>query len=606
MCGIFCVISKDQTKEIILKGLHSLEYRGYDSAGIAFIQDSNKISSIKAIGKVTNLEEQCNKSQLDSNIAISHTRWATHGEVTLENTHPIHNDSIALVHNGIIENFQDIKEDLITKGYKFNGQTDTEVAVNLLQYHLDQGHEMMAAINKLTAEITGNFSICIISKNDPDKIFCTKKGSPLVISAENDMKYISSDINTLSLFEDNYTMLEDGDIAVVSRSDELTIWQNGIAQKRNRKKITKTTQSKELDHFSSYMEQEIHEQPQVLQNLTEQMFAGTWQKHLAQIDWHKFQRLTIVACGSSYNAGMIAKYWFEKIANISVEVEFSSEFRARDIIFHQDTLYLFISQSGETLDTLVALKKALKNNTKTLSLVNTVESSIAHLTDYILPLDAGVEKSVAATKSFTAQLFHLLNIALYVSHKKKIINKTNYVSVLQDLKNFNYDLRQLLSSNTILEQISNEIIQSKNIIFIGRQEMYPLALEGALKLKELSYLPVHAYAAGELKHGPISLIDKNSVVIALATDNDSLPKVLANVEEVKTRGAHTIIITDTNISHSNNFDHIYQLPFKAATETHYQPIAFSLPLQLIAFQVASKMGLNVDRPRNLAKSVTVE
>ena len=605
MCGIFCVIGKDQTKELILKGLHSLEYRGYDSAGVAFIKDGNRIASIKAIGKVKNLQEKCNNLQLDGNIAISHTRWATHGKVSLENTHPIHNNNIALVHNGIIENFQDLRNNLITKGYRFNSQTDTEVALNLLQYTLDKGYDMLAAINKLTEEITGNFAICVISKNHPDEIFCSKRGSPLVISSQDLVKYVASDINTLSLFQDNYTLLEDGDIAIVSRFNDLAIWNNRVSQKRTIKKMTQTVETKELNNFSSYMEQEINEQPQVLQRLTEKLLTGTWQKHIAQIDWHKLRSLTIVACGSSYNAGMIAKYWFESIARITVEVEFSSEFRSRDIIFCQDTLYFFISQSGETLDTLAALKKTLKHNVKTLSLVNTMESSITHITDHILPLDAGIEKSVAATKSFTAQLFHLLNIAFYIKYKKESISQNYYTNLLKYFQDCNSSLSKLLSSNVTLEKIANKIVQAKNITFIARQELYPLALEGALKLKELSYLPVHAYAAGELKHGPISLIDKNSVVIALATENKTLPKILANVEEVKTRGAYTIIITDAVIN-NNNFDCIYQVPLTPNKLSYYHPIALTIPLQIIAYLVASKMGLSVDRPRNLAKSVTVE
>ena len=605
MCGIFCTIGTNQIKKILLQGLHSLEYRGYDSAGIAFVDKNSGIRAIKSIGKVLNLERKCLNSNLDGSVAIGHSRWATHGKVSLENTHPIHDNDIALVHNGIIENFREIKDWLLNLGYKFQSQTDTEVALHLMRYHLNRGLSMLTAITKVMEAVVGNFTFCIINKNFPENIFCAKRGSPLMVAEHDHNKFIASDVNTLSLFREHYYPLEDNDIAIISKSTPIIIWNNGTQKEMTLRKIDKTSTTNNLLHFSSYMEKEIEEQPQILSNILESVMQKPWQQEMQSINWTKFQHITIVACGSSYNAAILAKYWFESIALINVDVEFSSEFRGRNIIFSQRTLYLFISQSGETLDTLVAIKKAQKNKVKSFALTNAAESPIADAADHMLLLGAGIERSVAATKTFTAQLFHLLHMAFYVARGKDLISYLKYKNLLVDWAIYNHSLVKTLKNREGLVKIAGALIKAKNIIFIGRQELYPLALEGALKLRELSYLAVHAYAAGELKHGPISLIDSNSIVVALVSGNDTLLKILANIEEVKTRGARVVIITDTDLS-KYDFDYVYHIPLSSQRHGYYKPIAFVIPLQIIAYEAASQLNLNIDRPRNLAKSVTVE
>lgn len=605
MCGIFCTIGTNQIKKILLQGLHSLEYRGYDSAGIAFVDKNSGIRAIKSIGKVLNLERKCLNSNLDGSVAIGHSRWATHGKVSLENTHPIHDNDIALVHNGIIENFREIKDWLLNLGYKFQSQTDTEVALHLMRYHLNRGLSMLTAITKVMEAVVGNFTFCIINKNFPENIFCAKRGSPLMVAEHDHNKFIASDVNTLSLFREHYYPLEDNDIAIISKSTPIIIWNNGTQKEMTLRKIDKTSTTNNLLHFSSYMEKEIEEQPQILSNILESVMQKPWQQEMQSINWTKFQHITIVACGSSYNAAILAKYWFESIALINVDVEFSSEFRGRNIIFSQRTLYLFISQSGETLDTLVAIKKAQKNKVKSFALTNAAESPIADAADHMLLLGAGIERSVAATKTFTAQLFHLLHMAFYVARGKDLISYLKYKNLLVDWAIYNHSLVKTLKNREGLVKIAGALIKAKNIIFIGRQELYPLALEGALKLRELSYLAVHAYAAGELKHGPISLIDSNSIVVALVSRNDTLLKILANIEEVKTRGARVVIITDTDLS-KYDFDYVYHIPLSSQRHGYYKPIAFVIPLQIIAYEAASQLNLNIDRPRNLAKSVTVE
>ena len=600
MCGIFCSNSNDSVKKDIIKGLHFLEYRGYDSAGLAFIQ-KNKLKVIKALGKVSNLEEKMNSTIDDGKIGIGHTRWATHGKVTLNNSHPISNQEIAVVHNGIIENYKEIKNKLIKLNYEFKGDTDTEVILNLLQYYIDSKSNYLEAFKKTISDIEGNYAISVIFFHEKNNIFCTKNGSPLSIGLGESGNYVASDINTLTFFVEKIITLEDGDIAIIAKDDYKIFDSNNNAVKRNIQEFTKKEEDNELSGFPNYMLKEINDQPRILKKIIQNIISEKENKNLSSINWANVSRISIVACGSSYNAGMVAKYWFENYAKIPVEIDFASEFKARNIIYDKDAAYVFISQSGETLDTLVALKEAQKHNVITIGLVNNLNSSIANLAEYIVAIEAGIEISVASTKSFIAQLMKLLNIVLIASIEKKLMSKDACDELLKKINNEINTLDGLLEINKKIEEISQSISKAKNIIFIGRNYMYPICLEGALKLKELSYLPVFACAAGELKHGSIALIDENSLIIALAPENSTHQKMISNIEEVKTRGSKVVLLTDS----TNDFEveHMLNIPKSSEILT---PLLYTVPLQLFAYQVALNLGKNVDRPRNLAKSVTVE
>lgn len=600
MCGIFCSNSNDSVKKDIIKGLHFLEYRGYDSAGLAFIQ-KNKLKVIKALGKVSNLEEKMNSTIDDGKIGIGHTRWATHGKVTLNNSHPISNQEIAVVHNGIIENYKEIKNKLIKLNYEFKGDTDTEVILNLLQYYIDSKSNYLEAFKKTISDIEGNYAISVIFFHEKNNIFCTKNGSPLSIGLGESGNYVASDINTLTFFVEKIITLEDGDIAIIAKDDYKIFDSNNNAVKRNIQEFTKKEEDNELSGFPNYMLKEINDQPRILKKIIQNIISEKENKNLSSINWANVSRISIVACGSSYNAGMVAKYWFETYAKIAVEIDFASEFKARNIIYDKDAAYVFISQSGETLDTLVALKEAQKHNVITIGLVNNLNSSIANLAEYIVAIEAGIEISVASTKSFIAQLMKLLNIVLIASIEKKLMSKDACDELLKKINNEINTLDGLLEINKKIEEISQSISKAKNIIFIGRNYMYPICLEGALKLKELSYLPVFACAAGELKHGSIALIDENSLIIALAPENSTHQKMISNIEEVKTRGSKVVLLTDS----TNDFEveHMLNIPKSSEILT---PLLYTVPLQLFAYQVALNLGKNVDRPRNLAKSVTVE
>ncbi len=596
MCGIFCVNSDTIVKNQIIQGLQFLEYRGYDSAGLAFI-NKDKFTILKSLGEVSNLNKKIEK---DSEIGIGHTRWATHGKVNLSNTHPISNNNIALVHNGIIENYKKIKDKLIQLNYKFNGDTDTEAILNLMQYYIDLTFNYVDAFKQTINDIQGNYAIATIFSHDQHYIFCAKNGSPLSIGSSNTSNYIASDINALALFVDKVITLEDGDIAIVGKNSLKILDNNNNQVTRTVKTIIIKKSGNDLGQFPNFLLKEINDQPKVLKKIISNIIYNK-NNHLPNIKWNNVKRISIVACGSSYNAGILAKYWFEDYARIPVDIEFASEFRSRNIIYDKRVIYIFISQSGETLDTLTALKNAKQNSVTTIGLINDLNSAISNLADYIIPIAANNEVSVAATKSFLAQLMQLLNLVLIASKEKHLISKSFYDQSLINMNNDIIHFKRLITINDQILRIAKLISNSQNILFIGRNTMYPICLEGALKLKELSYLPVFAFAAGELKHGSIALIDENSLVIALAPKNKTYHKMISNVEEVRARGAKVILLTDSK----ENLDVECLFKIFHCSEI-LTPLFYTIPIQLFAYQVALDLGKNVDRPRNLAKSVTVE
>ena len=452
MCGIFCITGHDKSKDDVLKGLQLLEYRGYDSAGIA-IQNEGEIKTIKSLGQVKNLKAESLKEGSDGNTIIGHTRWATHGEVSLVNTHPINNGRMAVVHNGILENYQELKKELEDKGYEFKTATDTEVLLQQLQAFVDDGSTVEKALEKLLELAKGSFAIVVISSSDDGVLSCAKRGSPMAIAQATDQTYVSSDVTSLSYFHDEYIVLENSDIAVVNKEASLRISNDGQMVERKIYKTNRQELNDDMKGFSSYIQKEIAEQPKVLLDIEESVLKNEWNAAIKGIDLNNITKIFLVACGSSYNAALVAKYWFESIARIAVEVDFASEFRARDVVYDKNALYAFISQSGETLDTLIALKKVKEQNLLTLSLLNAQNSSMSRLSDYVLPIAAGTEKSVAATKSFTAQLLHLLNLSLFAAFSKKIFSETSYGILLKDLLQ---DIKKLTSkTNKRNEQFCN-------------------------------------------------------------------------------------------------------------------------------------------------------
>ncbi len=601
MCGIFGLVQKSSgVKSKLIEGLKFLEYRGYDSAGLSMV-DNNQFVNLKAIGKVSELEKEALSSQVDSNIGIGHTRWATHGKVTINNTHPIANNNISLVHNGIVENYLELKEGLLKK-YHFYSETDTEVILNLIQYYLDQKLTPIECMRKIRDNVLGNYAIGVIFLKESDKIYCAKNGSPLSIGISSNSIAISSDINTLSLISTHYMTLEDKEIAIVD-NESYEIY--NICDKKTVKKQKTLSKPENLfldDRYSSFMEKEISEQSEILHKIYSR-YKDLNNHPLSHLNWNKVHKIVITACGSSYNAGLVSKYWFETYAKVNVEVEIASEFRFRDIIYDLNSLYLFISQSGETLDTLSCLKLAKKAGVQTVAMVNATESSIANTADHLIPIDAGIEQSVAATKSFTAQLLQLLMIVFVVSDNKKIFAKDKIIDLKNAISLGLNNLYEIENIRTRINLCGNQLLKTKKIIIIGKKELYPIALEGALKLKELSYLPIFAYPAGELKHGPIALIDNECLVIALVTNNTCKDKMLSAIEEIKARNGKILLISSYQEKKSPMDDNtcIIQSP-----SIIMDPFYLVITLQWLAYYTTKKLGNDVDKPRNLAKSVTVE
>ena len=600
MCGIFCINSTEKIKNRVVQGLQFLEYRGYDSAGLAFI-NQNKFTIIKSLGQVSNLNKKIKNIKNDGNIAIGHTRWATHGKVKLINTHPISYNNIAVVHNGIIENYQAIKNKLVKLNYKFHSNTDTEVIIHLIQYYIDLKFDYLNAFQKTIKSIKGNYAIATIFSDNKNYIFCAKNGSPLSIGYCDNGYYVSSDVNALGFFVNKVIYLKDQEIAIIGKNSLEILGNNSLQIKSRCQSIAKKNFENNLQGFPNFILKEINEQPKILKNLIHNIIVNKNNDAISHIKWSNIKKISIISCGSSYNAGFLGKYWFEDYARIPVDIEFASEFSSRNIIYDKDIIYIFISQSGETLDTLTALKKTIQNKVTTIGIINNLNSAISHLVDYVILTEAGNEFSVAATKTFTAQLMQLLNLVLIVSMEKNLISKSLYKQLLNNISNDLTSLTTLLTMDSPILKMTTLISNSNNTFFIGRNYMYPICLEGALKLKELSYLPVFASSAGELKHGSIALINTKSLVIALAPQNKMYYKMIANIEEVKARGAKVIVLTDSQ--ENIDVEYLWRLP---KCSEIFTPLFYTIPIQLFAYQVAFNLGNNVDRPRNLAKSVTVE
>ena len=604
MCGIVGYIGTKKAVPVLIKGLLSLEYRGYDSAGICVLEN-NTLNVVKDKGRVKNLENNPNINNLVGNIGIAHTRWATHGIPSKENSHPHLDNSktFAVVHNGIIENYTELRAMLEKEGYNFISQTDTEVIPNLISYFYKQEKNVLKAVSKTVEMLKGSYAIEVISPLLPDTMIVARKDSPLVIGLGKNENYIASDIPAVLSYTSKFYFLDDKEIAVVKK-DGIEFFNNSLEPiEKTIKDIEWDATNSEKGIFDDYMLKEIYEQPQVIMETIGSRLKPNEKCYFDDLDINlkDINKIYIVACGTAMHAGLAAKYTFEHFCKIPVEVDVASEFRYRNPLIDNHTLCIFISQSGETADTIAALKLAKEFGATTLSVVNVIGSSITRISDYTIYTHAGPEIAVASTKAYTCQVVLLNILAIYFAEK------LGYSS--QEIENFKNEILELPGKvKIILENIdeiknfAKKVYSSKDLYFIGRNTDYAVSLEGSLKLKEISYIHSEAYAAGELKHGPIALIENGITVIGIATNPNLAPKTISNLEEVITRGANVMLVTNQALPKINLSCNI-QIP---ECIPMLSPILSVIPLQLFAYYIAKNKNLDVDKPRNLAKSVTVE
>lgn len=598
MCGIVGYNGKEKnSKNILIEGLKKLEYRGYDSAGIA-LKENNNIIITKSKGLIKNLEEKL--IDKTTTLGIGHTRWATHGTPTETNSHPHQVGDITIVHNGIIENYKELKEELIKIGYNFKSETDTEVACALIDYYYKQESDIKKALSKFIDKVKGAYALGVLVKNE-NNLYSIRKDCPLVIGKGNIGNLIASDILAISNHVDKILYLEENTIAEITK-DNIKLYNKELKEiKPIFKDIPKGEYTSDKCGYEHYMLKEIHEQPKVFKNTTDKYIQNETESLKKEMpNFKKYNKIHIVACGSAYHTGLVGKNLIEEYANIPVEVEIASEYRYKKNFYDENTLLILVSQSGETADTLAALRLAKNDNIDTLAIVNVKNSTIAREAKYVLTTEAGPEIAVATTKAYSAQVATFGLIALNMSLEKNIIKKEELKEILKEIKELPIQIENTIN-NCNYKEIANSIYERDDIFFIGRGIDYALCMEGSLKLKEISYIHSQAYAAGELKHGTISLVENNTPVIGIITEQNLKEKTISNIEEVKSRGAKTIVITNDNTI--KNYDYITYLP---KVHKMLQPLLTVLPLQLISYEVARLRNCDIDKPKNLAKSVTVE
>jgi glucosamine--fructose-6-phosphate aminotransferase (isomerizing) len=609
MCGIVGIISNQNVVERLIDGLSRLEYRGYDSAGIATINNA-EIARRRAPGKLQVLREKVNAKPIYGNIGIGHTRWATHGSPEKHNAHPHVTERMAVVHNGIIENYQELKNKLIASGIVFDSETDTEVVLHLIDQELKKGLHPTNAVQNTLGKLHGAFALAIIFKDYPDLIIGARRGSPLVMGVKEDELFLGSDAWALAPWTQRVCYLEEGDLVVLEKQQSqyvYTIYDEQNKQvERHVKTINIAVGAASKGTYSHYMLKEIFEQPQTLSDtilslVNEEDYSL---RDFVEIDFSKFSKIRLVACGSSYYVSLLGKYWIEKYARIACEVDLASEFRYRDPVLTKDELCIFVSQSGETSDTLAALNLSKEMGRKTLTVVNVPESSMVRAADYNIFTKAGPEIGVASTKAFSAQMTVLLAIALKAADQCQTISKELLKDHLHDFLHVPLAVTNVLKDVSIFDTIGLSLAQVRDVLFIGRGTNYPVALEGALKLKEISYIHAEAYAAGELKHGPIALVDKVTPLVAIVPQDDWFEKTVSNIQEVASRGAPVIALTNQDIS--KNLPGSHQIVVLENTSSIANGFIFTVAVQCLAYYTALHKGTDVDQPRNLAKSVTVE
>lgn len=607
MCGIIGIISTKNVALRLIEGLKTLEYRGYDSSGIAIYNDG-MLKRVRASGKIAQLEQALSTTPCDGNIGIAHTRWATHGEPVEHNAHPHMNENLAIVHNGIIENYIELKENLQDKGYEFFTQTDTETALNVLTEALKKYSSPLLAMQEATKRLRGTYAMAILFKDYNNMLGVMRNGAPLALGFGDNEMFIGSDALALAPFSDAICYLEDGDVALIER-DSVKIYDiDGKAVKRKiiENIIEPSTMMK--GNFDHYMAKEIYEQPEAVAHSLAHYIDFSEQKCKSKaniLDWTAIEHISFVACGTAFYATLVAKYWFETYAGISVDNEIASEFRYRDIVFRPDSLALFVSQSGETADSLASLRYCKSRNIPNAVVVNVNSSSMAREADYVFPTLCGPEIGVASTKAFTAQLAVLLALAIHAGQLRGKLSSESFKKALQELAALPSAISQALKMDSKIKNFIEHLKDTNTILYLGRGTSYPIALEGALKLKELSYLHAEGYAAGELKHGPIALIENNLPIIVIAPFDRWFEKTMSNLQEVLARGGAVILFTDEKGAEFCK-DLNIRLFVLSNTVSLINPIIYAIPIQLIAYHTAVMLGTDVDQPRNLAKSVTVE
>ena len=614
MCGIVGYIGKQQAYPILIKGLRRLEYRGYDSAGVALINENCDLNVYKTKGKVDNLTEYCSDKDVTGCVGIAHTRWATHGEPSARNAHPHYSQShnLAIIHNGIIENYADIKAKLIDKGVEFKSDTDTEVLVQLVEYIMQKkGITLLEAVQVALYQVIGAYAIAIVDKRDPSQIIAARKQSPLVVGIGQDEFFLGSDASPIIEYTDKVVYLEDGMIAVIRLGEELKVMSIlGEEQELKVKKVDIDLGQIEKGGYDHFMLKEIFEQPECLTNCMRGRI-NVEANHVtlsALIDYRlqllKAKRIVIVACGTSWHAGLIGKQLIESFCRIPCEVEYASEFRYRNPVVTSDDVVIAISQSGETADTLAAIQLAKEKGAFIYGICNAIGSSIPRATDTGTYIHVGPEIGVASTKAFTGQVTVLTMFALALADAKGTINRDEYLKVVKELNRVPEIIKEVLKSNEKVRDLARTFTYAHNFLYLGRGYSYPVALEGALKLKEISYIHAEGYPAAEMKHGPIALIDSDMPVVVIATHNAMYEKVLSNIQEIKARQGRVIaLVSEGDETVSKIADEVIQLP---SVLDCLEPLVATIPLQLLAYHVAVCKGKNVDQPRNLAKSVTVE
>ncbi|ATG39055.1 glutamine--fructose-6-phosphate transaminase (isomerizing) [Phaeobacter piscinae] len=602
MCGIVGVLGNHEAAPILVEALKRLEYRGYDSAGIATV-NSGTLDRRRAVGKLVNLSDLLVHEPLPGKSGIGHTRWATHGAPTIGNAHPHRAGGVAVVHNGIIENFKDLRGALNEKGITFQTDTDTETVALLCEALIADGRAPIEAARETVGRLEGAFALAFLFEGEEDLMIATRKGSPLAIGHGDGEMFVGSDAIALAPFTDQITYLEEGDFAVLTRNS-VEIWdQRGAIANREKRQIQLVNARIDKDGHKHFMAKEIAEQPVAIDRALKAYLGDDGQLALpAELDFTQIERLTMVACGTAFYACMVAKYWFEQIARMPVEVDVASEFRYREPPVSDKTLALFVSQSGETADTLAALRYMDGKAQQIVGLVNVPESSIARESDVVLPLHAGPEISVASTKAFTCQLSILLLLALRAAEQRGLPLPDDMPADLRALPGL---IHQSLAGETQITASARGLAKAQDIIFLGRGQLYPLALEGALKLKELSYIHAEGYASGELKHGPIALIDEKVPVVVLAPRDALFDKTVSNMQEVMARGGKVILVTDAEGAKIAG-DGTHEVIVMPQVPDTLAPILYAVPAQQIAYYTAIAKGTDVDQPRNLAKSVTVE
>ena len=607
MCGIIGVLGNNEVAPILVEALKRLEYRGYDSAGIATINNGS-LDRRRAVGKLVNLGDLLVHDPLPGKSGIGHTRWATHGAPTVSNAHPHRAGSVAVVHNGIIENYRDLRAELADHGVSFVTETDTETIALLAEYYMQQGASPVEAANKTLDRLAGAFALAFLFDGESDLIVAARKGSPLAIGHGDGEMYVGSDAIALAGMTDQITYLEEGDRAVVTRNSVEIRDADGNLAEREIKTIQLDARRIDKAGHTHFMAKEIAEQPAVIGDaIGNYLPAGGSEVVLPGegLDFTKVQRLSLVACGTAYIACLTAKYWFEQLAGLPVDVDIASEYRYREPPITDGTVSVFVSQSGETADTLAALRYCIGKSDKIVSVVNVPESSIARDSDLILPIHAGVEIGVASTKAFTCQLTVLLMLALKAARDRGMINADDMADHVAALRGLPTILNTALDETGAIRSAGQQLSEARDVLFLGRGRMYPLAMEGALKLKELSYIHAEAYASGELKHGPIALIDKHMPVVVMAPRDELFDKTVSNMQEVMARRGKVILISDKD-GINDAQEGVWLTICMPRIHPILTPILYSIPAQLLAYHTAVAKGTDVDQPRNLAKSVTVE